>query len=188
MAGHHLSCNTTTFKCGKWCLPTCYNNKICKWCKIIWCGCNKTQYHYHIMSLMPSCNNKALIFLLVRQHFSARSIFSLRSRSQVLINIPPQFDEGQEKVILSCCLSSHVVTCYDAKSGGLRIEIDRRLLPSIWCKWAFTFVRPSLNPENVCQEQASQNRKGTVYDQRTLLDLSLTQNWFFTNILTNSPS
>ena len=104
--------------------------------------------------------NKALIFLLVRQHFSARSIFSLRSRSQVLINIPPQFDEGQEKVILSCSLSSHVVTCYDAKSGGLRIEIDRRLLPSIWCKWAFTFVRPSLNPENVCQVQHLKIVKG----------------------------
>ena len=115
--------------------------------------CNKTQYHY----VFNAMYNKALMFL-VRQHFSARSIFSLRSRSQVLINIPPQFDEGQEKVILSsCCLSSHVVTCYDAKSGGLRIEIDRRLLPSIWCKWAFTFVRPDLNPENVCQEQNLKN-------------------------------
>ena len=148
--------------------------------------CNKTQYHYVFNAIM--LYNKALIFLLVRQHFSARSIFSLRSRSQVLINIPPQFDEGQEKVILSCCLSSHVVTCYDAKSGGLRIEIDRRLLPSIWCKWAFTFVRPSLNPENVCQEQASQNCTGAVYDQRTLFHLNLTQNWFLDHYFTNFPS
>ena len=151
--------------------------------------------HNIIMSLMPSCctTKHLYIFLLVRQHFSARSIFSLRSRSQVLINIPPQFDEGQEKVILSCCLSSHVVTCYDAKSGGLRIEIDRRLLPSIWCKWAFTFVRPSLNPENVCQEQHLKilkgfYRSGTVYHQRTLLDLNLTQNWFFGHYFTNAPS
>ena len=83
--------------------------------------CNKTQYHYVFNAIM--LYNKALIFLLVRQHFSARSIFSLRSRSQVLINIPPQFDEGQEKVILSCCLSSHVVTCYDAKSGGLASKL-----------------------------------------------------------------
>ena len=153
--------------------------------------CNKTQYHYVFNAIM--LYNKALIFLLVRQHFSARSIFSLRSRSQVLINIPPQFDEGQEKVILSCCLSSHVVTCYDAKSGGLRIEIDRRLLPSIWCKWAFTFVRPSLNPENVCQEQHLKIVKGfypsrTVYDQRTLLDLNLKQNWFLDHHFTNFPS
>ena len=145
--------------------------------------------HNIIMSLMPSCCTTKHLYFSSREaaFFCEINLFiKIKIAGTDQYSTPIWWGTGESDTIMLL-----VISCGDVLWCKIRWASHRNWSEAPTehlMQMSIHFRSTKLKSGKCVSGAASQNRKGTVYDQRTLFHLNLTQNWFLDHYFTNFHS